>query len=84
MNRHRHRVHLLKQVLTLFVGLLCLLNFGIDEDLMAEISGVPPADLNFWGTKGAGYALIAAVGIFVSLIPSERRKGAKSATLGPT
>ena len=67
--REHHLVHL-KLSLTLFVGVLWMANLVIDETLMADISGVPSADLDFWGTNGAGFALIAAVGVFVSLIPS--------------
>ena len=37
---------------------------------MAGISGATPSELDYWNTKGAGFALIAAVGIFVSLIPT--------------
>ena len=67
--REHHLVHL-KLSLTLLVGVLWMANLVIDETLMADISGVPSADLDFWGTNGAGFALIAAVGVFVSLIPS--------------
>ena len=75
--REHHLVHL-KLSLTLLVGVLWMVNVSIDESLMAEISGASPPDLNFWGTKGAGFALIAAVGLFVALIPSGRWLGVAS------
>ena len=60
----------LKVTLTIFVGVLWMLNLAIDEALMAEITGTAPPDLNYLGTKGVAFALIAAVGAFVVLIPS--------------
>ena len=62
----------LKLWLTSFAGVLWMVNVSIDEAMMGEIAGASPPDLNFWGTKGAGFALIAAVGVFVALIPSGR------------
>ena len=60
----------LKVALTIFVGVLWMLNLSIDEAMMSEITGTSPPDLNYLGTKGVGFALIAAVGAFVMLIPS--------------
>ena len=65
-----------KYLIRLKLGLpLLVMGFGIghlvvDESIMAGISGAAPSELDYWNTKGAGFALIAAVGIFVSLIPT--------------
>ena len=67
-----HLLFHLKVWLTVFLGVLWMVNIPIDEAMMGEISGASTSDLNFWGTKGAGFALIAAVGVFVALIPSGR------------
>ena len=67
-----------KYLIRLKLGLtLLVMGFGIghlvvDESIMAGISGATPSELDYWNTKGAGFALIAAVGIFVSLIPTPK------------
>ncbi len=40
---------------------------------MELVSGASSSQLNYWGTKAAGFALIAAVALFVSLIPAKSR-----------
>lgn len=55
-------------------------NVIIDEATMVLISGASQPTLDYWETKGAGFALIAAVCLFAAMIPS--RKGI--ACLAPT
>ena len=61
----------LKVALTIFVGVLWMLNLAIDEAMMADITGTSPPDLNYLGAKGVAFALIGAVGAFVALVPSK-------------
>ena len=65
---NKHLLHL-KLFLTFLVAGAWIAHLLVDESMMAAISGATPPDLDYWDTKGAGFALIAAVGIFVSLIP---------------
>ena len=59
----------LKLFLTLLVAGVWIDHLAVDERIMAGISGATPPDPDYWDTKGAGFALIAAVGVFVSFIP---------------
>ena len=71
LSTSRHLIRL-KLGLTLLVMGFWLAHLAVDERMMVSISGAAPSDLDYWNTKGAGFALIAAVGIFVSLIPTPK------------
>ena len=63
-----------KLLLTLPVGVLWLINqFAVNRETMESVSGASSSELNYWGTKAAGFALIAAVALFVALIPAKSR-----------
>lgn len=60
----------LKSFLTIFLAVVWILHqFGMDKEMMLVISGAKDKELSYWGTKAAGFALIAATTLFVSLIP---------------
>lgn len=63
-----------KLVLTLLAGIFWLINqFVLDKETMQSLSGASSSELNYWGAKAAGFALIAAVALFVALIPAKSR-----------
>ncbi|MYC37693.1 MAG: hypothetical protein F4X66_12410 [Chloroflexi bacterium] len=63
---------LLKLVLAVLLGALWLINqFAMDREVMESVSGASSSELNYWGTKAAGFALIAASALFVALIPAK-------------
>ena len=78
-NKHLLR---LKLGLTILVAGAWIAHLAVDERTMAAISGTTPPALDFWDTKGAGFALIAAVGLFVSLIPPKSSDLAPKAVSG--
>ena len=63
-----------KIFLTAIVGVFWVINQLImDKETMKALSGASETELNYWGTKAAGFALIAAVALFVTLIPAQNR-----------
>ena len=38
---------------------------------METVSGASEKEINYWGTKAAGFAFIGAVALFVALIPAK-------------
>ena len=63
-----------KILLTLIAFVLWGLQWlAVDKGVMESISGASSDDLNYWGTKAAGFALIAAVAVVATLIPAKSR-----------
>ena len=76
----RRVLNYLKLGLALLALGFWMANLIIDEATMVSISGASQPTLDYWETKGAGFALIAAVCLFAAMIPSRKR----TADLAPT
>ena len=50
-----------------------LQQFLIDKDVMVSLAGASAEEVSYWGTKGAGFALLAAVSLFVSSLPARNQ-----------